>query len=272
MNKKLLLFAPLLCMTQFVPAHAITIKKATPVATKENSVKETGASLIPTVISLVSNVQEITKKEKTLTEECKPTSAELKFVNDTFKEWIKTGAMSENEVYTSLGGLNKKCSTPSGGYETSVRIAHATEEDSIVCFDYYAGSGNDGMIWAGYPIAKTVHYCTDDPTNSNCSNKNRQEVSNIYDILNLIDFSTADYTEQEAKMFGTLTAKVEQCSNSKLSAKKRAMWGEFLVNTIGNLGQSTNTGAIMQTVQGSANSGGIGALKSLGGNLTQFLQ
>lgn len=273
MNKKLLFFSFLACLTQFVPAYSITIKKAAPVATKDNgALKKAETSLLPTVINLYSNIQDISNKQKALTEECKPSSAELKFVNDTFKEWIKTGAMSENEVYTSLGGLNKKCTTASGGYEMSVRIAYATEETSSICYDNYSGSGNDDMIWAGYPIAKTVYYCTDDPLSSNCSGKERQEVSNIYEIFNLIDFSTADYTKQEAKMAGTLKAKIEKCSSAKLNAKQRAMWSEFLVGTIGNLGQSTNTGNIMQVVQESANSGGMGALKSLGGSLTQFLQ
>jgi hypothetical protein len=50
------------------------------------------------------------------------------------------------------------------------------------------------------------------------------------------------------------------------------MWAEFLVGSIGDVGQSTNTGSIMQMVQGSANSGPMDALKNLGGGITQFLQ
>ena len=45
------------------------------------------------------------------------------------------------------------------------------------------------------------------------------------------------------------------------------MWGEFLVGTVGGLGQKTDTATIMQTVSGMANSfsGGGGGLQSLGG-------
>ena len=72
-------------------------------------------------------------------------------------------------------------------------------------------------------------------------------------------------------MAGKLIAKIEQCSYAKLNAKKKAMWGEFLVGTIGNLGQKTNTSAIMQTVSGVANTGGAGLMQSLGGIATQFI-
>ncbi len=258
-------------MTQIVPAGAITIKKAAPVATKQNDIKQTGASLIPTVMSLVSGIQEISKKQKALTTECIPTSQELDFVNNTFKEWLKTGAATISDVENALGGI-RKCSTASGGYQTSVQIAAATEENSMICYDYFNESGDKGMVWDEFPRATKAYYCTDDPSNPSCNEKNKEYVTNMYDIFNLIDFSEADYTKQEAAMAGKLTAKIENCSYAKLNAKKRALWGEFLIGSIGNLGQSTNTGSIMQVVQGSANAGPMDALKSIGGNLTQFLQ
>lgn len=271
MNKKTLLFAGLMCMAQIAPSMAITIKKAAPVATKQNDIKETGASLIPTVIGLYSGIQEITQKQKTLIAECLPSSQEIEFVNSTFKEWIKTGAMTRDEVFRSLGNA-RPCQTASGGYATSVSIAYATEDTSLICYDFFGDSSDKNMIWYGYPKAVTTYYCTDDPSSRSCTDKNRENISNIYDIFNLIDFTESDYTKQEAKMAGTLIAKIENCSNNKLNAKKRAMWSEFLVGSISSLGSKTNTGTIMQMVQGSANSGPMGALKSLGGNVTQFLQ
>ena len=72
-------------------------------------------------------------------------------------------------------------------------------------------------------------------------------------------------------MAAKLISKIEKCSYSKLNAKKKAMWGEFLVDTIGSVGQKTNTAAIMQTVGSVANSGGMGALQSLGGIASQFM-
>ena len=73
-------------------------------------------------------------------------------------------------------------------------------------------------------------------------------------------------------MAGVLISKIENCSYAKLNAKKKALWGEFLVDTVGNLGQKTNTATIMQTVGSVANSGGMGALQSLGSVATQFIQ
>lgn len=271
MKKNLLFFPLIACLAQIVPANAITIKKAASVATKQNDIKQTGASLLPTVINLYTGIQEITKKQKALTAECIPTSQELDFVNTTFKEWLKTGAATISDVEIALGRIHK-CQTASGGYQTSIQIAAATEEDSMICYDYFDESGDQGMVWHEFPRAQKAYYCTDDPSNPSCNEKNKEYVTNMYDIFNLIDFSAADYTKQEAAMAGKLTAKIENCSYSKLNARKRAMWSEFLVGSISNLGSSTNTGNIMQVVQGSANSGPMDALKSIGGNLTQFLQ
>jgi len=89
-------------------------------------------------------------------------------------------------------------------------------------------------------------------------------VSDIYEIFNLIDFGADDYTASEATMAAKLLNKIESCSNAKLSAKKKAMWGEFLIDTVGNLGQGN-----MQQVQSMSGMGGLGAISSLGGIVGQ---
>ena len=71
-------------------------------------------------------------------------------------------------------------------------------------------------------------------------------------------------------MAAKLLSRMENCSYAKLSAKKRAMWGDFLISTVGNMGQSTNTDAIMQSVSGVTSGGGIGGLSSLGAIVQQF--
>ena len=67
-------------------------------------------------------------------------------------------------------------------------------------------------------------------------------------------------------MAGKLIAKIEKCSTAKLSQAKRTLWGNYLVETIGNLGQKTSTSDIMGTVSGVVNSGGgaMGGLSSIG--------
>lgn len=248
-------------------SSAITIKKAAPVATQESSSSETTTSLVSTVLGLVNSVQQMNAKQKELTAECIPTSQEINFVDETMKEWAKTGSMSAKEVQSRLG--RKPCNT-STGYETAVTIAAGTDSDDI-CYNWFTGSAEDGTIWAGYPKVGKATYCSDG--SRTCSDKNKKTVSDIYDIFNLIDFTEADYTATEATMAAKILSKVESCSYAKLNARKRALWGELLTNTVNNIGQPTNTGTIMQQVGAIAGSGssGLGGLSSLGSIATQFL-
>ena len=265
MKKSCLFLVGIMCMVQSVAMGAVTIKKAAPVATKQTSVADTGASLVPTVLGLVGQVQQLNQKQKALTAECTPTSQEIAFVNSTVKEWAKTGAMTADEVQKSLD--MRPCDSASGGYETSIRISSGINEDARLCYDWF---DEKDMVWYQYPKVVLASYCSDGSL-SGCAQKNKREVSNIYDVFNLIDFTEADYTATEATMAAKLISKIETCSYSRLNAKKKAMWGEFLVDTIGSVGQKTNTSAIMQTVSGTANSGGMGALQSLGSIATQFM-
>lgn len=264
-----LIFASFLaCASSVMSARAITVKKAAPVATKETSATDTTASLVPTVLGLVGGIQQLNAQQKALTAECIPSSQEITFVDNTMKEWAKTGAMSAGDVQTAL--RRRPCNVASGGYAASVQIAAGTETNDI-CYDWFAGDGNEGMVWYRFPKVGRTTYCADGSLT--CGEKDKKNASDIYELFNLIDFSEADYTKQEATMAARLITKIEKCSPAKLSAKKKAMWGEFLVDTIGNVGQSTNTGAIMQQVGALQQSGGggIGALGSLGSVVGQFM-
>lgn len=252
---------------EFMGAHAamgaVSIKKAASVAPAETtSASATTASLVPTVLSLVSGIQQLNAAQKELTAECIPTSQEITFVDTTVKEWAKTGAMTAKEIEKKL---DRKPCAGGTGYEAAVRIAAGTEGSNI-CFDNYVGDSNKDMVWFQYPKVGSATYCSDG--SMTCSDKNKKHASDIYDIFNLVDFTEADYTKSEATMAAKLIAKIETCSNAKLSAKKKAMWGEFLTNTISGVGQSTNTGAIMQSVQGITSGGG---LSSLGAIASQFM-
>lgn len=267
MKKFLLIFAAIAVACPNMAHAAVTIKKAAPVAAKKTSAVESTGSMIPTVLGLVSAVKELNAKTKELTAECVPTAAEITFVNNTVKEWAKTGASTWQEAEKALG--MKRCdNTSSGGYQRMVEL-NAGETDELVCTDWFGGAGNDGMVWENFPMAAKATYCADG--SFECGNSQKKTVSNIYNVFNLIDFGEADYTPSEAKMASQLLAKIEKCSDAKLSAAKRAMWGEFLVNTISNVGQPTNTGAIMQSVGNISQSGLGGGLSSLSGIATQFL-
>ena len=266
MKKALIAFvATVSCMTMHVAMGAVTVKKAAPVATQAASSTSTTASLVPTVLTLVSNVQQLNAKQNELTNNCIPSSAEITFVDNVVKEWAKTGAMSADEVQKRL---NRPACGSDNGYETRVKVSAATGVDNL-CYNTFNGYGNDGMVWAGYPKVGLAKYCDDG--SEDC--KNKKTKSDIYEIFNLVDFVEADYTKQEATMAAKLIAKIDECSDVEISKKKRAMWGEFLTTTMGGVGQKTNTSTIMNTVGEITKSGTnlTGGLSSLGSVATQYL-
>jgi len=268
MKKTLLIFAAIVTVCPNWAHGAVTIKKAAPVSTKATSPVESTGSLVPTVLGLVGAVKQLDAKTKELTAECIPTAAEITFVNNTVKEWAKTGASTADEAEKALG-MRRCRDVSSGGYARMVEMNAGDDDDEFLCTDWFGGPGNVGMVWENFPMAAKATYCADG--SFECGNSQKKTVSNIYNIFNLIDFSDADYTPSEAKMASQLMAKIEKCSDAKLSATKRAMWGEFLVNTISNVGQPTNTGAIMQSVGNISNSGLGGGISSLSGLATQLL-
>ncbi|MBR4475637.1 MAG: hypothetical protein IKP05_03065 [Alphaproteobacteria bacterium] len=266
MKKALFAIAGLVsCMTATVAMGAVTVKKAAPVATQAASTTNSAGSLVPTVLSLVSNVQQLTSKQNDMMIECVPSSAEITFVNNIVKEWAKTGAMSAKDVQKKL--KRKPCAGGSG-YAFDIEYNAATGLDDV-CYDYFVGYGNEGMVWYGFPKVGKTEYCDDG--SKNC--KNKKTASDIYEIFDLVDFGYADYTKAEATMAAKLIAKVDECTDKKLSQKKREMWGEFLTTTIGGVGQKTNTSAIMDTVGGITKGGTnvSSGLSSLGSVATQFL-
>lgn len=273
MKKILLFFVMAVFAAQNAAFSAVSVKKAAPVATKQVEKTNIGASLVPTVMNLVSGVQALSQKQKALSAECVPTSSEISWVNNMVKEWAKTGAMTAEEAANALS-MEKCTGGPTGGYEESVRLAADTDDTSFLCFDYFGSASDQGTVWFEFPMATKGYYCTDGSV-SGCSEKNKKEVSNIYDVFNLIDFVQADYTASEWATASKLMAKIENCSNAKISARKKALMGEFLNSAIGSIGQETNSASIMDVVQGVAGSVGGGGgfnLQSLTGVAGQLFQ
>lgn len=270
MKRTLHVFVGIFCMVAMPAMAAVSIKKAAPVATQQASKLDSAGSLVGTALTLVSGVKALNQQVNALTAECQPTSAEVTFVNDTVKEWAKTGAASAEDVQRSL--KRKPCDVSSGigGYQTAVEIAVMMGDDSEICYDSFKGDGNEGMVWYEFPRVGTATYCDD---GSRSCGKNQKSTSDIYEIFNLIDFTEADYTKQEATMAGKLIAKIEKCSTAKLSQAKKALWGNFLTESIGNLGQKTSTASIMDTVSGVVGSGGgaMGGLSSIGSFITSAM-
>lgn len=266
--KKILvsLVAVIICAAGVLPdAAAVVIKKAPTVSTQEKSAVDGVGSLVPTVLGLVNGVQQLTKTQRELEGNCVPTSSEITFVNNMVKEWARVGNDTADEFFWRMGSGARRCSGTES-YESLVRMGAGTDAD--VCYDYINDSQ---MVWHNYPVARVVSYCTDG-SYSGCKDKNKKTVSNMYEIFNQIGFVEADYTKQEANQAAKIIARIEECSPAKLSAKKREVWGSFLMDTVSNIGQPTNTGSIMEMVSGVAGSGSIGgAVGNLGSVATQFL-
>ncbi len=266
MKKTLAIFiAAMQCVMATTAMAAVSIKKAAPVETKQADKLSSATSLLPTVINLVGTVQQLKAQQKALTDECVPTTAEINFVDKMMKEWAKTGEMSADQVMSQLG--RSRCED-ANGYAARVRSYAGTGVDDALCFNYFSGAGNSGMIWENYPkVGIVTDLCSDGTTVC----RDKETKSDIYDIFNLITFTQDDYVgKDEITMAGKLMDKIEKCSYSKLSARKKEMWGEFLTTTMGTIGQKQNTGNIMQMVSGITSSGG-GGLSGLGSIATQFL-
>lgn len=268
MKKNLALFIVLaLCATTNVGIAAVTIKKAAPVATQEASTTNTATSLVPSVLSLVSDVQALNAKQRELDTYCTPSSAEIEFVNNAIKEWAKTGTITAAEVSRKL---NQTPCAGGVGYEAAVRYSAGTDMANI-CYDNFSGGADAQMVWDGFPKASKATYCPDG--SPSCSTKDQKTVSNIYEIFDLIDFGVADYSRQEATMAAKLLARVEDCSDTRISKKKKEMWGDFIATAMGNVGQNTSTTQIMQTVGNITRDGASlnGGLSSLGSIASQFM-
>ncbi|MDR1337787.1 MAG: hypothetical protein LBJ73_02020 [Rickettsiales bacterium] len=267
MNRVFRFFIVALCLAPILSAQAaVQVKKAATVTTKSSAGTEGAASLVPTVIGLVSNIIEMNAKQNALTAECIPSSAEMTFVDSMMKEWAKSGQTTASALQTLL--RRTPCLATDNGYASEA--ANSASAGLSICYNSFAGTGNENMVWEKFPKTGKGTYCKSGAYN--CTGSDLITVSDTYDLFNLIDFGVADYTMSEATMAAKLLNKVETCSSSKLSAKKKAMWGEFLTTTAGSLGQSTNTGAIMNQVGGIASGGGAGALGSLGSIAQQFIK
>ena len=252
---------------------AVTIKKASNVTKQETASKmDSASSLVGTALNLYTGIKSLNQQVNTLSAECEPTSAEINFVNNTVKEWAKTGSITLSEIKTSLG--REPCGNSNGGYQESIKMA-AIIDDSPICFDSFQEAADKDTIWFSYPRVGTAKYCEDG--SSSCT-KNQKSASDIYDIFNLIDFTQADYTAEEMKLASALMNKIEKCSSTKLSQAKKALWGSFITESISNMGKKTNSGSIMDAVSGVvSNTGGsglggiMGGVQSIGGFISQTM-
>ena len=242
-----------------VSVNKATVKKAAPVATQQTDKIESVTSLLPTVIGLVGNVKSLNAQQQQLSADCTPTSSEIDTVNELVKEWAKTGTVTANAAAPS--GL-ERCAVSFKDDMTAV-------ENATLCYEVFEDKSNKDSIWIGFPKASSVNVCEPGST------KNCKAVYNIYEVFGKIPFDESDYTKAEAKKISKLREKMEKCAPGKLKAAKLELYGGFLTQTLGSVGQSTGatgTSSVLESVSALGGSGDIKSmLPSLGQMATQVL-
>jgi hypothetical protein len=272
MKKLIFVFMGLLCATSSLSYGAVSVKssgvkKAAPVATKQTDKLESATSLLPTVIGLVSSAKALSVQQQQLTADCAPTSSEIETVNNLVKEWAKTG---NTVASTAVAGLGVPCSgneekNSSGHYVWYMKTA----EKNDACYESFTSNADEDMIWKKFPKASSGDVC------DVIDEKNCKKVSNIYDVFARIPFTEEDYTEAEAKKISKLIEKMNKCAPGKLNAARRELYGNFLTQTLGSVGQSTGaagTASVLEAVSGLGGSGDVkNMLPSLGQMAGQVL-
>ena len=240
---------------------AVNVKKAAPVQMQKQSVMDSTTSFLPTVLGLVEDVKNLKTQQQQLTAECEPSSDEIETVNELVKEWAKIG---DTDSY-SLSNSFSACS----GTNYAEYMTFNSEGKNDYCFDTFSASG--GYIWDGYPKAsKTGKINCTGNNNTNC-----KVYSNVYEVFAKIPFSEEDYTERETRKIAKLKEKAEKCSDAKVNAAKRELYGGFLTKTLSGVGKTSGasgTEAVLNAVSSMGGSGSLGSLlPSLSGVATQML-
>lgn len=255
----------------FGAANVLVPKKAASVAKQEASTSATnlGASLLPTAVGLVGNVIALNQQQKALVAECEPTSREITFVNNLIKEWAIAGATNP----LSAGSAGMRPCEDGETYESTVTGSGmgVTIDASAICYDTFSVSDARGAVWAGFPKAAVVEYCSDGGALSACGKTKRKKMTNMWTLFDMIDFDNDDYTRTEASQAVALLQKATNCSGNKLAAKRLETFGGFITNTISSIGQPTNTGNVMSAVSSMVGQSGVGGLGNLATVASQFL-
>ncbi len=262
-------FMACFCMLGFGAANAaIVIKKAAPVAdNSSDSGKSTTNSLVPSLIGFVAGVSSLNAQQKALTGDCIPTDPDMRFIDNMMKEWAKTGQDTSKSIGDKLIG-RAPCSDC---YSEDVRTGVNNTAGLKPGYNTFTGDGNAGKVWEGFPRPGKGFTCRNGAVY--CTEADGEQVTDAYDIFNLIGFGPSDYLPSEASQAAKILEKTERCSDAKLTAKKRELWGAFLTQTASGLGKKTNTGNVMEQVGTITQSGGgaLGAVSSLSGIATQFM-
>ena len=265
MKKLLSIFIAMIIVAPSVSLGAVVVNKKSSVVKKAAPVEaqdsgglgggiQSAASLLPAVIGLVQDVQQLKKDQQQLSAGCAPSSTDINTVNDLVKEWAKISDTTADSAKSGLG--TNVAGSGSATYKDCME-----SQDKNGCYETFTDSG---YVWTGFPKASSGKL------------SNGKDVSNVYLVFNKIPFGPEDYTQSELSKVKSLIEKTERCSPELISKKKKELWGNFLVGTIGKVGSATGTAGVSdvmgmaQTLGASGGAGGVSSvLSSFGGQALQ---
>ncbi|MCL1902351.1 MAG: hypothetical protein FWG18_01840 [Alphaproteobacteria bacterium] len=255
------------------PAHAaVTINKAAPVAAAPKSAESavTGSSLIPTALSMITGVMALNQQVQALTTECKPTQTELTWVTNMMKEYAKTGATDAQTMMASI--KRERC--VGTNFKDSMQAAAMTT-GLYGCVATFNSSADAKMIWQDYPRPSMATICKKNG-GFGCTANEEETVSDIYEIYGLIGFGPADLLPVETTIAPVLMEKILKCTESRLAAKQRELWGDFLIQSAGGLGKTGGNlaetlGAVNQIMAGGGATSPMAAIMGMAPNVATGL-
>jgi len=251
--RKILAFA--LAFTLAAPlayAGPVQIRRADTVsAAPAQQTTQQAASLVPTAIQLGLGIMDLNRQTRALTAECIPNDAEINWVNMMVREWAKAGApmLPENSQMQSCERIGH------GSFQLAVQNNAASGFRQ--CFVPFPPTGsNANMVWIGFPQAAKGYRCKGGPGIEGCPENQREWVSNAYDVFAMMDFSDADFLPAETNVLARFREKFDKCSPTKLAARRRELWGGFMMQQAGSLGQSVDMAQTLGQVSGILGQGG----------------
>lgn len=274
--KKFFLFCGVICAMlcvadAFSATKVLMPKKADAVAKRDTTTttSNSAASLASTAVNLVGTAVALSRQQKALVAECEPDAKDVAFVNEMVKEWANAGAANPMK---SKSRAQCGVDSNSPNYQSSVlgAIDGSSVDSARVCWDVFTEAEARGAVWAGFPKAAVADVCGDGT--GACAKNSRKKYTNLWDIWAMIPFEDKDFTKSESSRATALNEKAKKCSPAKLAEKRMEQLGGFVLDSVGNIGQKTNTGSIMETVQSVVGNTSLGG--TLGGVapiLGQFL-
>lgn len=228
------------------------VKKAAPVAVQDSGGLgggiQSAASLLPTVIGFVQDIQQLKKDQQQLSAGCAPSSTDLNTVNDLVKEWAKISDTTAEDAKSKLG-----TNVDDSGAKNYKNCMEGQDKDG--CYETFKEAD---YVWNGFPKASSAKL------------DNKKDVSNVYLVLDKIPFGPEDYTKSELSKVKSLMEKAERCAPSTISKKKKELWGNFLVGTIGKVGTATNTAGVSDVVGLAQTLGATGGTGGVSNILSSF--